>query len=663
MVCDLVRVVAVALCLSLAAGTAAAPAAAQTGDGTAAPAATAQPADAAPPAPAPAQPAGSAASPTAESTTGSPVSASALTSPAESTAAAPAGTAPVAAARDRASPLAPADTSNPRATFESVLDNVYAAYRAAISEDRAEAVRALHRAMSTLDLSAVPPRFVDDRGAEAAIMLKEIFDRLEPPAADTIPGPGTDVTRWRVPGTEITIARMESGPRTGEYLFTADTVARIGDFYALVRALPYREGDTVTPFILDRYRATPGSGLSVFWGRMIPPWGREFVAGAAVWQWIATVLVLALTALAIAGLLALGRAIAARVKASGEDRAATEPDAHIDAHMGEPGNPVAFPPANRSRFGIAMMMAVAACAALTFLTQWVLDDIVNLTGSAMETVTFLLDLLGYVFLGWLAVLVIFAVAETYIALRGLNPRAATGRLARLAAAGISVVAVVALFVHAGNGFGIPAYSIVTGLGVGGIAIGFGAQTLVRDVFSGIFFLVDDAFRPGEYIDVGTAKGFVEAVSVRSVQLRHHNGPLQTIPFGEIKRVNNFSRDWVVMKLTFRIPFEEDAERVRKLINKLGREMKEDPVLGPQFMEPLKSQGVMEIDDFGQMMRIKFMTKPGEQFTLRRTVWQKVRELFEKEGIEFAGREVRVRGEEGAAQALELTTDEKKPAAA
>ena len=160
------------------------------------------------------------------------------------------------------------------------------------------------------------------------------------------------------------------------------------------------------------------------------------------------------------------------------------------------------------------------------------------------------------------------------------------------------------------------------------------------------------------------KGFVEAVSVRSVQLRHHNGPLQTIPFGEIKRVNNFSRDWVVMKLTFRVPFDTDTERVRKLINKLGREMAEDPTLGPQFMEPLKSQGVMEIDDFGLVMRIKFMTKPGEQFTLRRTVWQRIRELFEKEGIEFAGREVRVRGEEGlAGQALEVTSDEKKPEAA
>jgi len=294
-----------------------------------------------------------------------------------------------------------------------------------------------------------------------------------------------------------------------------------------------------------------------------------------------------------------------------------------------------------------MMTGLVAAAALTFLAQYVADQVINLTGTVLEVVTYLLDLAGYVLVGWLAVLVVMNLAHLFIRMRGLDPDAATGRLIRVGAAALSVIVLVALFVYAGQAFGLPAYSIVTGLGVGGIAIGFGAQTLVRDIFSGIFFLVDDAFRPGEYIDTGVAKGFVERVSIRSVQLRHHNGPLQTIPFGEIKKVNNFSRDWVVMKLTFRVPFGTDTERVRKLIKTLGMELQDDPELGPKFIEPLKSQGVYEIDDFGIVMRVKFMTRPGEQFTLRRTVYVKLQELFRREGIEFAGREVRVRGEDAA----------------
>ncbi|MCF3935262.1 mechanosensitive ion channel [Acuticoccus sp. M5D2P5] len=179
-------------------------------------------------------------------------------------------------------------------------------------------------------------------------------------------------------------------------------------------------------------------------------------------------------------------------------------------------------------------------------------------------------------------------------------------------------------------------------GVIGLAVGFGAQTLIRDMFSGAFFLIDDAFRRGEYIDVGGAKGSVEKISLRSFQLRHHNGPLHTIPFGAIKQLTNYSRDWVVMKLPLRIVYGTDIERVRKLVKKLGQELSEDPEVGPLFLAPLKSQGVVEMDDSAMIMRVKFMTEPGNQFIARRHVLARISELFDKEGIRFAHREVTVR---------------------
>ena len=184
--------------------------------------------------------------------------------------------------------------------------------------------------------------------------------------------------------------------------------------------------------------------------------------------------------------------------------------------------------------------------------------------------------------------------------------------------------------------------LFAGAGIVGLAIGFGSQALVRDILSGAFFLLDDAFRKGEYIDVGNVKGTVEKISLRSFQLRHHLGMLHTIPFGEIQHLTNFSRDWVMMKLPLRLTYDTDVEKVRKLVKKLGLELLEDPVVGDKFLQPLKSQGVIQMDDSAMIARVKFMTKPGDQWVVRKRVFAEIRELFAREGINFAHREVTVR---------------------
>jgi len=162
------------------------------------------------------------------------------------------------------------------------------------------------------------------------------------------------------------------------------------------------------------------------------------------------------------------------------------------------------------------------------------------------------------------------------------------------------------------------------------------------VFSGAFFLIDDAFRRGEYIDLGSVKGSVEKISIRSMQLRHHLGPLHTIPFGEIQHLTNYSRDWVMMKLPLRVTYDTDVEKVRKLIKNLGKELQAHPELGDKFLEPLKSQGVFKMEDSAMIIRMKFMTKPGDQFMVRKLVYTRIQELFAENGIKFAHREVTVR---------------------
>ena len=219
------------------------------------------------------------------------------------------------------------------------------------------------------------------------------------------------------------------------------------------------------------------------------------------------------------------------------------------------------------------------------------------------------------------------------------------------------IAVIFVLIALGN-IGIDITPLLAGAGILGLAIGFGAQKLVSDVVSGIFFLVDDAFRTGEFVEVEGTVGTVEKISIRSMQLRHHKGPVHTIPYGEIPKLTNYSRDWVIMKLKFTVPFDTDPNKVKKIFKQIGKDMMEVPEFAADLLQPFKSQGVFDFDDVGMIIRGKFMAKPGRQFVLRKEIYNRVKKAFEENGIDFARREVRIAipGLDGESEEL---TDEQK----
>ncbi len=195
--------------------------------------------------------------------------------------------------------------------------------------------------------------------------------------------------------------------------------------------------------------------------------------------------------------------------------------------------------------------------------------------------------------------------------------------------------------------GVEIAPLLAGAGIIGIAVGFGAQKLVQDVISGIFFLLDDAFRRGEYIEAAGLRGTVERISIRSIRLRHHLGAVQTIPFSEIATVRNLSRDWITMKLEFRLDYRTDVEAVRKLIKKEGQKMLDHPEYGKYFLLPLKSQGVIRVEESALIFRMKFTCVPGEQWVIRREAFTRVKEALKTGGIEFAHKSVHVLMQEPA----------------
>jgi small-conductance mechanosensitive channel len=228
---------------------------------------------------------------------------------------------------------------------------------------------------------------------------------------------------------------------------------------------------------------------------------------------------------------------------------------------------------------------------------------------------------------------------------------------------VVVIAVALLMALAAMGVEIG--PLIAGAGVVGVAVGFGAQTFVRDVIAGMFYLVDDAFRVGEYIQAGNYKGTVEGFSIRSVKLRHHRGPVYTVPFSLLGAVQNQSRDWVIDKLTIGITYDSDLTLAKKLIKQIGQDLAKDPEFAPLIIEPLKMQGVDQLGDFAVQIRAKMMTLPGEQFVIRRQAYAMIKKAFDENGIKFAFPTVQVAGEGEptkaamAQRALELT----QPAAA
>jgi small-conductance mechanosensitive channel len=229
-----------------------------------------------------------------------------------------------------------------------------------------------------------------------------------------------------------------------------------------------------------------------------------------------------------------------------------------------------------------------------------------------------------------------------------------------------VLAIAALMVLAQMGVEIG--PLIAGAGIFGVAIGFGSQTLVKDVISGVFYLMDDAFRVGEYIQSGSYKGTVESFSLRSVRLRHHRGPVFTVPFGALGAVQNLSRDWAIDKFLLRVPFNTDINQVKRLVKTIGAEMLADEELGPILIETLKMKGVEQIGEFGIELSFAFTAMPGWQSVIRRRAYVMISQAFKANGIGFAQTTVHVGGGDDtdfavAAAAQALAEQKKREAAA
>ena len=198
---------------------------------------------------------------------------------------------------------------------------------------------------------------------------------------------------------------------------------------------------------------------------------------------------------------------------------------------------------------------------------------------------------------------------------------------------VTVVAVAVLMVLPLYGFSVAA--LLTSAGILGVALGFGAQTLVKDFLSGMFMIAEDQYGVGDVVDLGRATGVVEAVGLRVTRLRDVDGTVWYIRNGEVLRVGNHSQGWSRAVLDVGVSYGENVGRVQELLLDVARGVREEPDYAPVILEDPEVWGIESVSAEGVVVRLVVKTQPLRQWDVARVLRLRIKERFDAEGVQVA----------------------------
>ncbi|MGE5359487.1 MAG: mechanosensitive ion channel family protein [Bacteroidales bacterium] len=174
--------------------------------------------------------------------------------------------------------------------------------------------------------------------------------------------------------------------------------------------------------------------------------------------------------------------------------------------------------------------------------------------------------------------------------------------------------------------------ILTGAGIAGLAIGFGAQNLVRDVISGFFLILEDQVRVGDLAQIQAVTGLVEEINLRTIVLRDADGGVHVFPNGTITTLTNLSKDFAYAVVDLAVPLTENFTKVAEALEQIGGRMQADPVVGAAILEPLEILGLEAIGETSGTMRVRFKTLPLKQYAVARELRWRVVTQFAERGL-------------------------------
>jgi MscS family membrane protein len=461
-------------------------------------------------------------------------------------------------------PLKPIDTSSPRATLQGFLEFTNKAYSEGFgflntymdssalyltAEELAALKEVRHfqkSAERALDLSELPPATVDEIARRRMVQLKEVLDRIELPPIESIPDAQmmakSEFKYWVIPNTEIRIQRVEKGARAGEYLFTPDTVERLPAFYAKVKNLPYKANASVGWYDFTTYSPT---GVALTLNNIVPPrWllttpdkqpARATFLDQPTWRWLGIVIVLGIGFIFVRLCFRLSRYWRSRSESSEQ---------------------------------WADLLRPISLVIVTPIVALIFSEVLRISSGVYEVFTLSIWTLFYLVLTWTAWVTGGAIASSVIDQEHLLSSSIDSQLIRLVLRLITFIVAIAILVTGADRIGLPAYSVLAGLGVGGLAVALAAQQTIANLIGSLIIMVEKPFSVGDWIKLTGIEGVVESVGFRSTRIRTGYNSLVTIPSSQVvnSTVDNMAlRDYRQIKIDIGLTYNTPIEKIKDFI--------------------------------------------------------------------------------------------------
>lgn len=442
-------------------------------------------------------------------------------------------------------------TDSPRETLSSLqrvsanFQVVFADYKKMKDRKRAEHIYFVaNQWRSLIDLSEVPVATRNLVGGLTGAYLLDIFNRIALPALGDVPdatafkadGPAS----FQIPHTPFRIVRIQSGPRQGEFLFSAHTVEMAPRFHSAVMNLPLRSSMMVGSWIQE-FRQLTGPMVPAVLLKAIPTNLRQPVFGTPIWKIIAVVM---LTIIVVLLLLIWNRAT--RYPTWG-------------GVVGE-----------RWRRLLSPLAVLVAAFGLHYFFAGQIVVIGQFATMVFETLTMVV----YLTMAWAFWVCVMAVCETAIEKGDLPAQNFNAEMLRLIARIIGIIGGLVILAYGGQNIGLPVFSLLAGLGIGGLAIALAIRPTFENLIGGVILYLDKPIRVGDFCTFGDHSGTVERIGVRSIQIRALDRALITVPnaqFADLQIINWAQCDRMLIKQTIALRYETEEDQLRYLLVKL-REM-------------------------------------------------------------------------------------------
>ena len=394
------------------------------------------------------------------------------------------------------------------------------------------------------------------------------------------------------------------------YRFSAETVARLPEFYERARALPVKKRYASFDGVEERYRLRPGFAAPAFVHRTVdslPPGWFATLGGAPRWKWFAVALVAVMALMLFV--------LAYRLARSLDD-------------------------GTRSTSGLAAwvhpLLAIATIALIAFVRR-VVTDWIRVIGVEREVILGVLSVLAHFSAIWLLFLVAKLVADTVIRMREMGASALDAQLVRLVSKLVAVLLTLYALTSLAESLGVPVAPMLAGLGVGGLAVALAVRPTLENVVGGFVLFADAPVRVGEFCRFGDKLGTVEAIGLRSVRVRGIDRTVITIPnadFSQLELVNFSRRDSILLQATLQLVYETTPDQLRLVLGRLRELLLEHPKVSP---EPARvrfigyGESSLDVEIFAYVMTRDF----NEFLAIQEHLNLRIKDLVEEAGSGFA----------------------------